>query len=96
MFNAVSFGDYAAQRLAICQEAGSHMNTTTSQQDDGGGTSVHLNWFARSAGNGEVIRNTFGADSVTGYTKVWKSQSQASLVVHAIKLRTMEAEGRGI
>lgn len=47
MFNAVPFGDYATQRLAICQEAGSHMNTTTSQQDDGEGTSVPLNWFAQ-------------------------------------------------
>lgn len=72
MLNAVSFGDCATQRLAVCQEAGSDMNTTTSQQDDGEGTSVHLNWFSRTAGNGEVIGNTFGVDSMTGYTEVWK------------------------
>lgn len=70
--NAVSLGDCATQRLVICQEARSDMNTTTSQQDDGEGISGHPNWCARSAGNGEVIRNTFGVYSVTGYTKVWK------------------------
>lgn len=70
--NAVSLGDCATQRLVFCQEAGSDMNTTTSQQDDGEGISGHPNWCARSAGNGEVIRNTFGVYSVTGYTKVWK------------------------
>lgn len=65
-------GDYGTQRLAVCQEAGSHMNATSSQHDDGRGTSVHLSWFARHAGNGDV-RNTFGVDIVTGQTEVGKS-----------------------